>query len=302
MTWRFLDWKFLLTFSVTVIGIVVPLVWQSNLSSKGMELRLNSSTSLEPASQIHDLQLVLDGKKLDSPYSSSLDLVNTGSKAVLSKDFDKPIEIVLEDGAQLITARITGTSPIEMPVEISTTEHVVRIAPHLSNSGDSISLNIITSGKKPAYSVRARIAGIQHVNYADLTLPKSPYIQYLKPAVEGVSAWAMFCLNVMFMVAALNRSVLGIPRVVSAFVALTSYVGGALLLAGMVEGFELQNRWEILASMVLIAAVLSLVFSVYLLRRWRRHVHKLILASRVQIPPNQGPIRDRVRGRVGGFY
>lgn len=275
MFWRFLDWKFLLTFSVTILGIVAPLVWQSNLSSKGMELRLNSSTSLEPASQIHDLQLVLDGKKLDSPYSSSLELFNTGSKAVLSKDFDKPIEIVLEDGAQVITARVTGTSPSEMPVELSTTEHVVRIAPHLSNSGDSISLNIITSGKKPAFSVRARIAGIQHVTYADLTLPKSPYIRYLKPVADGVSAWALFCLNVLFMVAIRYRSILGIPIVVSAFVALTSYVSGALMMVGMVEGFELQNRWEILTPMVLIASALSVVFCLFLVRRWRRQVRKL---------------------------
>lgn len=300
MIWRFLDWKFLLTFSVTIIGIVVPLVWQSDLSSKGMELRLNSSTSLEPASQIHDLQLVLDGKKLDSPYSSSLDLVNTGSKAVLSKDFDKPIEIVLEDGAQVITARITGTSPSEMPVEISTTEHVVRIAPHLSNSGDSVSLSIITSGEKPVYSVRARIAGIQHVTYADLTLPKSPYIRYLKPVADGVSAWALFCLNVIFMVAALKRSELGIPLVVSAFVAIATYVGGAQLMMGMVEGFELQNRWEILAPMVLIAAALSIFFCSYLLRLWRRQVRKLNPSPRVQIAPTQVPIRGRVKGRRRG--
>lgn len=289
MVWRFLDWKFVLTFSVTVIGIVLPLVWQSNISSKGMELRLNSSTSLEPASQIHDLQLVLDGKKLDSPYSSSLDLVNTGSRAVLTKDFDKPIEIVLEDGAQVITARITGTSPSEIPVEISTTEHIVRISPHLSNSGDSISLSIITSGKKPAYSVRARIAGIQHVKFADLTLPKSPYIRYLKPAAEGVSAWGLFCLYVMFMVAAIKGSVLGIPKAVAGFVGLTAYMGGTLLMMGMVEGFELQNRWEILVPALAIGAALALFFCLYLLRIWRKQALKLNRETSVQSqsPPSQ---------------
>lgn len=289
MNWRFLDWKFLLTFSVTIIGIVVPLVWQSDLSSKGMELRLNSSTSLEPASQISDLQLVLDGKRLDSPYSSSLDLINTGSKAVLSSDFDKPIEIVLEDGARIITARITATSPSEMPVEISTTEHVVRIAPHLSNSGDSISLNIITSGKKPAYGVRARIAGVPHVNYADLTLPKSPYIRYLKPMAQGLGAWALFCVNAVFMVAALRREELGIPLSVPAFVALAAYLGGAMQMVGMVEGFELQNRWEILIPMLLIATLLSIFLSTYLLRSWFRQASRLNTGPRANMGPGSWP-------------
>jgi hypothetical protein len=275
MTWRFLDWKFLVTLAVTILGVVVPVVWQSDPSSKSMELRLNSIISLEPASQIHDLQLMLDGKKLESPYSTTVELVNTGSKSVLSKDFDKPIEITVEDGAQVITARITGTSPSDIPVEISTTDRIVRIAPHLSNSGDSVSLNIITSGKKPVYSVRARIAGISHVTYTDLTLPKSPYIRYLKPVFQGLSAWMMFCLSVMFAVAVVTPQDFGTPRVVSVFVAIGSYTGGTQLMALMVEGLELQNRWEILAPMLAIAAALAVACSGYLTIRWNRFARNL---------------------------
>lgn len=275
MTWRFLDWKFLVTLAVTILGVVVPVVWQSDPSSKGMELRLNSITSLEPASQINDLHLVLDGKKLESPYSTTVELVNTGSKAVLSKDFDKPIEITVGDGALVITARITGTSPSDMPVEVSTTERIVRIAPHLSNSGDSVSLNIITSGKKPVYSVRARIAGISHVTYTDLTLPKSPYIRYLKPVFQGVSAWAMFCLSVMFSVALFWPEDFGTPRVVSAFVGIAAYISGTQLMALMIQGSELQNRWGILAPMLAIAAALAVACSTYLTLRWNRFTRKL---------------------------
>ena len=218
---------------------------------------------------------MLDGKKLESPYSTTVELVNTGSKSVLSKDFDKPIDITLEDGAQVITAKITGTFPSDMPVEISTTERIVRIAPHLSNSGDSVSLNIITSGKKPVYSVRARIAGISHVTYTDLTLPKSPYIRYLKPVFQGFSAWVMFCLSVMFVVAVVWPEDFGIPRVVSVFVAIGSYISGTQLMALMIEGSELQNRWEILAPMLAIAAALAVACSGYLTILWSRFTRNL---------------------------
>ncbi|MDQ3204065.1 MAG: hypothetical protein M3Q94_18165 [Pseudomonadota bacterium] len=275
LDWKFLDWKFLVTFSVSILGVVVPVVWQSDPSSKGMELRLNSITSLEPASQIHDLQLMLDGKKLESPFSSTVELINTGSKAVLSKDFDKPIEINLENGAKVITARITGTAPSDIPVEVSTTDNTVRIAPHLSNSGDSVSLNIITSGKKPVYSVRARIAGIPHVTYTDLTLPKSPYIRYLKPALQGLCAWALFCLNIMFLVAWLSPRDFGIPRAISSFVVATSYISGAQMAVLMVEGLELQNRWGILATILVIAVLLGIAVAAHLALRWDRMASKL---------------------------
>ncbi|QXZ14020.1 hypothetical protein KVQ82_28825 [Pseudomonas sp. AO-1] len=283
--WKFLDWKFLVTFSVSILGVVVPVVWQSDPSSKGMELRLNSITSLEPASQIHDLQLVLDGKKLESPYSSTVELINTGSKAVLSKDFDKPIEIHVEDEAKVITARVTGTVPSDIPVQLSTTDNTVQISPHLSNSGDSVSINIITSGKKPAYSVRARIAGIPHVTYTDLTQPKSPYMRYLKPAVQGLCAWALFCLNIVFLVAWLSPQAFGIPRVLSFFVAATSYISGAQLLVLMVEGFELQNRWGVLASILVVAVLMGMVLATRLTLRWDGMPSK----------PNKTP------GRLGPF-
>ncbi|MHC3825763.1 hypothetical protein [Pseudomonas sp. G3-19] len=270
LNWRFLDWKFLVTFSVSILGVVVPVVWQSDPSSKGMELRVNSITSLEPASQIHDLQLVLDGKRIESPYSSTVELINTGSKAVLTKDFDKPIEINLEDGAKVITARITRTAPSDIPVEISTTENAVRIAPHLSNSGDSISLNIITSGKKPVYSVRARIAGIPHLTYTDLTLPKSPYVRYLKPGVQGLCAWGLFCLSILFVAAWLSPKVFGIPRAISAFVFFTSYISGTQLVALMIDGLEMQNRWVLLTTILITAVLLGMAFSTYLALRWDR--------------------------------
>jgi hypothetical protein len=231
------------------------------------------------------LQLTLDGKKLESPYSSSLDLVNTGTKAVLTRDFDKPIEIALEDNAQVITARVTSTTPSDIPVDISTSGNVVRIAPHLSNSGDIISLNIITSGAKPVYSVRARIAGIQNVSYVDLTVPKSPYIRYLMPVAAGLAAWALFCLTLIFSFTWLRELDFGIPRLVSAFVSFTSYASGVQLLGNMVKTFELQNRWEILAPMLITSIAIAIWLSSYLLLRWQRQA----LRSTTQ-PRTQGPL------------
>lgn len=291
MNLRSLDWKFFLSLSIGVLGVVGPLVWQADLSSKGLEVRLRSSTSIEPSSQIRDLQLVLDGKKLDSPYSSSLELVNTGSKTVLSKDFATPIEIVLENGAQIVTARVTSTSPSDIPVKVSSTDRLIQIAPHLSNSSDSISLSVITSGEKPSFTVRGRIAEVQQVAFADLTLPKPPYIRYLKPVANGIGAWALFCLNVLFMITLNRRAVFGVPVVVSVFGGLASYIGGTQLMLGMVEGFDLKSRWEILLPLVVVAMGLCVAVCAPLSRRWMRYAENRNMPARTVDPAFVGAYR-----------
>ncbi|UTL80426.1 hypothetical protein [Pseudomonas putida] len=283
MRWRSLDWKFFLTLSVAVLSIVVPLAWQSDIGSKGMELQLKSSASLAPASQIRDLQLMLDGKKLNSPYSSNLELVNTGAKSVLTKDFDRPIEISLNEGAEIITARVTSTTPSDIPIDISATARTVQIAPLLSNPGDSVSLSIITSGVKPVFAVRARIAGIQQISYADLTLPKSPYVRYMKPIGSGLSAWALFSVNIIFLAAFWRNKELRVPRIVSASVILASYTGGVQLLMVMVDGFELRTRWEILIPLTLVAAAASVILCALALSHWYKLADKH-LTNAPQIP------------------
>ncbi|WP_150775474.1 hypothetical protein [Pseudomonas fluorescens] len=273
MKGRVFDWKFILTLTVAILGIVVPLVWQSDLSSKSMELRLSSSTSLEPPSKILDLQVVLDGKKLETPYSSSLELVNTGSKTVLSSDFDKPIEILIGDGAKLVTARITDTTPNDIPAEISLSGNVIRIAPHLSNPKDAISLSIITSGEKPVYSTRGRIAGIQHIPYTDLTLPKPIYIRYLKSVINGVAGWGLLCVTVLFSFVHFDRPEFGVPKVVSLFIGLVSYVGAVQLVGSALSGLVLRNQWGIFIPIAVISTTTAIAACLFLLRRWNRQAH-----------------------------
>ncbi|MFI8221995.1 hypothetical protein [Pseudomonas sp. NPDC085632] len=279
MKGRVFDWKFILTLTVAILGIVVPLVWQSDLSSKNMELRLSSSTSLEPSSKILDLQVVLDGKKLEKPYSSSLELVNTGSKTVLSSDFDKPIEILIGDGAKLVTARITDTTPNDIPAEISLSGNAIQIAPHLSNPKDTISLSVITSGEKPDYSTRGRIAGIQNISYTDLTLPKPNYIRHLMSVINGVAGWGLLCITVLFSFVHFDRPAFGVPKVVSLFIGLVSYVGAVQLISSELSGIILRNQWGIFIAIAVISTATAIAACLFLLRRWNRQARRILIAG-----------------------
>jgi hypothetical protein len=175
MNWKSFDWKYFLTFAVAVAAIVIPFVWQSAQDTRSMSVRLLASTTLQPRliSGFQDLQVLLNGQKLDDPYLSLLELVNDGNKPVGSADFDSPIELLAGGQVSIKSAQVNGSSPPDITAKISVAEGKAAIAPFLSNPSDSVFFTVITAGGEPAFSVRARISGIKQVGLTDTSVPES---------------------------------------------------------------------------------------------------------------------------------
>jgi hypothetical protein len=81
--------------------------------------------------------------------------------------------------AKLISAKITSTTPKNIPVRIAASENKTAISPLLSNPKDSITIATITSGPRPAFEVRAHIVGINEVDFEDNTVQRTNYWKLL---------------------------------------------------------------------------------------------------------------------------
>ena len=163
MTWRF-DWKYLLGIVLTIASVVTPVyLWKSDLQAHDLSLRLISSSSLQPlaSSEIYDVKMSVNGVQLVSPYFSTFELTNNGSKPILSSDFESPIEFFGSRDLTFVTARIDLSDPREIPAKISVDANRVSIAPFLSNPGDKVIFSVITSGAVPVINPKARIAGVK---------------------------------------------------------------------------------------------------------------------------------------------
>ncbi|UVM33414.1 hypothetical protein [Pseudomonas sp. B21-019] len=169
------DWKFIVGSLLTIGGLAIPVyLWQVDLSSHSLSLKLVSSSALQPASsnQFQDLQITLNGARISSPYISSFEMINTGSKPILSSDFESPIEVLGDGNVQLISAQVTGTDPKGIPVKLSIESNRMVIAPFLSNPNDVISFSVITGDEPPIFKVKARIAGIRELALEDSSVKK----------------------------------------------------------------------------------------------------------------------------------
>lgn len=175
MNGKTLDWKFALTTILAIAAVVVPVYfWKADLSAYSLTVRVAASSSLElPSdSKIHDLQIVVNGTKIEDPYIYSLAIINTGSKPIPTGSFETPLQVRTLNDAKLITAQITGSEPPDIPVKISIDENKLNISPFLSNPLDEVKITLVSSGPLDL-AAQARISGVREIAFEDASQIKT---------------------------------------------------------------------------------------------------------------------------------
>lgn len=151
---------------VTLASVIVPWwLWHADQTSHSLHFQLVSQTSLQPdeTDTLSGLKLSLDGVDLQAPYLSVFELINDGSKPVTTSDFESPIELSTSSDSIIARAQVTKAIPKDLKAELVTDKQSIKIKPLLLNPKDALTLAVITSGKRPQFSTRARIAGITSV-------------------------------------------------------------------------------------------------------------------------------------------
>ena len=244
------DWKFLVTLLAAVASTVV-LVWilRAELTAGSLHFRLAAQTALQPGEKntVKGLKISIDGVELESPYLSVFELINDGAKPILTADFESPIELRVDPNASVARARVTATTPKDLEAELVTEKQSVKLKPLLFNPKDTVTIAIITSGKRPQFSSRARIAGVSGVPLVDAT----------KSSKLGGKKWlvlaAGFLLAVCYWIASdgfLNRAVYLRPRAAVLVSVVSGLTGAAAIGAFLVDAFGLQEFWQIVISTI----------------------------------------------------
>jgi len=189
------DWKFFATMLATIAGIAVPVwLWQVDLSAHSLSVRLASSVALQPvgATSIPDLQISIDGVNIKSPFISTLELSNDGSKPVLAGDFESPIELNVGQDTQVVRARVSSAEPNDLKAELDTNRQSVKLHPLLLNPKDTLIIAVMTSGGSPTFDVKARIAGISKIKFEDTTTKKASWKGAAKHFVTALLAFILY--------------------------------------------------------------------------------------------------------------
>lgn len=189
-----LDWKFFSATFVSLLAIAISLYLpRAELTAHELTMTLVSSWELQPPTgpRFQDLQVTLDGNKIENPVVSSITITNTGSKPIASADFEGPMILVTEDPTRLVSARMAGSIPKDIPVDLQIAEGKVKIQPFLSNPGDEVTIALVTSGK-PVVRPTARIAGVREIIVEDFTTPRTKPLAAMWAGFVAIGCFGLY--------------------------------------------------------------------------------------------------------------
>jgi hypothetical protein len=189
------DWKFYATMLAAIAGILVPIwLWQADLAAHSLSVRLASSVALQPAetTSIPDIQISINGVNIKSPFLSTLELSNDGSKPIPTSDFESPVELSVGKDTQIVRARLTTAEPNNLKAELDTNKQSVKLRPLLLNPNDTLTIAIITSGSPPSFAAQARIAGISKIKFDDTTTKKASLSEVVKFSVIAFVSFVLY--------------------------------------------------------------------------------------------------------------
>lgn len=169
------DWKFALTLVATLAGVLIPVwLWQADQSSKSIALRVVSTTELRPegTAKLDGVQLSIDGKPIERPFLSVIELESTGTRPTQSSDFDSPIDILAKRPTVLLKAQVTRVVPEDLKPALVVGAEKLTLSPLLLNPGDQVQVTILTSGPWPEFAARSRIAGISSLTVENFDLSR----------------------------------------------------------------------------------------------------------------------------------
>jgi len=268
-----LDWKFALTTLLALVAIVDPAnFWRANLPDYSLTVRLVSSSALElPSdSKIHDMQIIVNGVKIEAPYIYSLVMTNTGSKPIPSGNFETPLQIRTMNDAKLVTAQITETEPAGIPVKLSVEENQVKISPFLSNPEDQIAITLVSSGPLEL-TAQARISGVRDVVFEDTSQNKTRPLEASFFAALAVPCLALY---LFFLPTSRSRGAIKIVGAVRYLTTVVFFVSGVHF-AARVSG-ELNYTGGSSVMVILPLFIIGWIIMVFLERR-----------NRAEVPPRE---------------
>jgi hypothetical protein len=122
-----------------------------------------------------------------------LRIFNSGNLAVLPNDFIKPLQVHLGEKVNVLTAEVAESRPNNLQPELLIKGDTVRVTPTLFNSGDSITVRVLTSksddpGKIPPPTVDGHIVEVTKIRkYSRESSMKKHLVVYIAWAVTFTS-------------------------------------------------------------------------------------------------------------------
>jgi hypothetical protein len=112
---------------------------------------------------LKDLKVSLGNHVLENVGITLIKLANNGRAPINRTDFDRPLNIDVIPGAQLLRSTVESQTPGNLKIETYQEGNSVFVKPVLLNPNDSFVIQLVTTRALTAPKVSSRISGVQNV-------------------------------------------------------------------------------------------------------------------------------------------
>lgn len=142
-------------------------IYKKQHTQKGLVYKITTQSPLFNNQKLvnNRLKIIFDGKSFDNIHLIELCFINSGNTPIEICDFYKPLTIIFNEEAQIITADIKNIIPDTLDINVvikDESRNYLEISPTLLNPKDSFTLQMLVH-KFDSFHTHERISGIKSV-------------------------------------------------------------------------------------------------------------------------------------------
>ncbi|CAM3075210.1 hypothetical protein VINE108274_16610 [Vibrio neptunius] len=262
-----------------IATVAIPILiyfLQSSGNDKSLSVNLVSSVELSSVQQLTgspDLDVYIDGKKVDTPYMFDYRVVNSGNQPIVANDFEKALTFKLR-GGNIEKVYVIQNIPKSLKVGFSFDRESIEIDKFLMNPEDSYMIRIITSGLVESIEPSARIAGIRDIDRRDESKPKMNIALYMFKLLVIFGCATAYCLLSEFLTETWEYSSKSLKIILIGSTATTLFGASVITLSTVVIG-----DYEYSTFINLFFLALGALFGFFIARKNKMFFSKLRTVS-----------------------
>ena len=155
--------------AIGLAGILIPILLDYSAVPR-LQLQVLTSTKVSESSPgFERLQMLYDGKPIQSILKMTFALANTGRRSISSKDIASPVTLEFKDSARVLTCHIEATIPANsgFTSEVDSNRTAVIIRFPLLNPREVVRFSVLLEGNSSRFMTTARIADLRRLVVVD---------------------------------------------------------------------------------------------------------------------------------------
>ena len=158
-------WTFVGVIFALLAVVVTISIFLAQRKKKRLSYEITSNTQLLGVKEEIQgkVKVLYEGNEVKNVHLLTLKFTNSGNQPISSNDYERPLNISVNNEATILTYEIIDEEPENLGAEFSQQGNTLTLSPLLLNSKDSFSIKALVSDLEGRPEIDGRINGVKSI-------------------------------------------------------------------------------------------------------------------------------------------